>query len=171
MIAARTLQSKEAIEELAASGEDMSDIEVKASNAEKALSDIGVAVRNDQGMFRDLEDVLADVADKWDTLNNTQKQMVSEQLAGNNRRNYFIALMEDYDSVIDLTAKANDSTGALMSASERQGESLAIVTNQLKNTLNELYRSLINSDELKTIIKSIDLLLKGITKIIDICGG
>ena len=75
MIAARTLQSKEAIEELAASGEDMSDIEVKASNAEKALSDIGVAVRNDQGMFRDLEDVLADVADKWDTLNNTQKQM------------------------------------------------------------------------------------------------
>ena len=171
MIAARTLQSKEAIEELAASGEDMSDIEVKASNAEKALADIGVAVRDDQGMFRDLEDVLADVADKWDTLNNTQKQMVSEQLAGNNRRNYFIALMEDYDNVIDLTAKANDSTGALMSASERQGESLAIVTNQLKNTLNELYRSLINSDELKTIIKSIDLLLKGITKIIDICGG
>ena len=39
MIAARTLQSKEAIEELAAAGEDMTDIEVKASNAEKALGE------------------------------------------------------------------------------------------------------------------------------------
>ena len=38
MIAARTLQSKEAISELCAAGEDMSEIEVDASNAEKALS-------------------------------------------------------------------------------------------------------------------------------------
>ena len=41
MIAARTLKSKEAIEELAESGEDMEDIEIAASNAELALNSIG----------------------------------------------------------------------------------------------------------------------------------
>ena len=171
MIAARTLQSKEAIEELAASGEDMSDIEVKASNAEKALSDIGVAVRDDKGAFRELEDVLKDVAGKWDTLNNTQQQMISEQLAGNNRRNYFVSLMEDYDRVMELQQKATLSTGAMMEAVNRQGETLEMVTNRLSNSMGELYASLIDSEGLKGVIKLVDGIVTAFTKLNDFVGG
>ena len=171
MIAARTLQSKEAIEELAASGEDMSDIEVKASNAEKALGEIGVSVRESSGEFKGLEEILGEVASKWDTLNNTQKQMISEQLAGNNRRNYFIALMEDYDNVIKLTDKANNSTGALMNAAEQQGESLEIVSNRLHNTMNQLYSGMLNSDELIKLTKGLDGLVKALVWVVDTCDG
>ena len=99
MIVARTLQSKGAIEELAESGEDMSEISEEASNAEKALADIGVKVRKEGGNFRAFEDIIADVAAKWNTLNDSEKQYVSEKLAGNNRRNYFITLMESYERV------------------------------------------------------------------------
>jgi TP901 family phage tail tape measure protein len=171
MIAARTLQSKEAIEELAAAGEDMTDIEVKASNAEKALGEIGVSVRESNGEFKDLEDILGEVADKWDTLNNTQKQMVSEQLAGNNRRNYFIAMMEDYERVIELTDKAKNSQGAMTEASERQSESLEIAINRLINSFKELYRSLMDSDGLKAFVKTLDLVVRGLTKLNDFLGG
>ena len=171
MIAARTLQSKEAIEELAAAGEDMTDIEVKASNAEKALGEIGISVRESSGEFKDLEDILGEVADKWDTLNNTQKQMVSEQLAGNNRRNYFIAMMEDYERVIELTDKAKNSQGAMTEASERQSESLEIAINRLINSFKELYRSLMDSDGLKAFVKTLDLVVRGLTKLNDFLGG
>ena len=171
MIAARTLQSKEAIEELAASGEDMSDISVKASNAEKALKEIGVSVRESNGEFKDLEGILGEVASKWDTLNNTQKQMVSEQLAGNNRRNYFISLMEDYDRVIQLQNTANTSQGAMMMATERQSESLEIMITRLTNSFKELYRSLLDSDGLKLLIKTLDLTIQGFTKLNDFLGG
>ena len=171
MIAARTLQSKEAIEELAAAGEDMTDIEVKASNAEKALGEIGVSVRESNGEFKDLEDILGEVASKWDTLNNTQKQMVSEQLAGNNRRNYFIAMMEDYERVIELTDKAKNSQGAMTEASERQSESLEIAINRLINSFKELYRSLMDSDGLKAFVKTLDLVVRGLTKLNDFLGG
>ena len=171
MIAARTLQSKEAIEELAAAGEDMTDIEVKASNAEKALGEIGVSVRESNGEFKDLEDILGEVANKWDTLNNTQKQMVSEQLAGNNRRNYFIAMMEDYERVIELTDKAKNSQGAMTEASERQSESLEIAINRLINSFKELYRSLMDSDGLKAFVKTLDLVVRGLTKLNDFLGG
>lgn len=171
MIAARTLQSKEAIEELAESGEDMSDISVKASNAEKALGEIGVSVRESSGEFKGLEEILGEVASKWDDLNNTQKQMVSEQLAGNNRRNYFIALMEDYDNVIALTDKANHSTGALMNAAEQQGESLEIVSNRLHNTMNQLYSGMLNSDELIKLTKGLNGLVKALVWVVDTCDG
>ena len=171
MIAARTLQSKEAIQDLAESGEDMSDIAVKASNAEKALSEIGVSVREADGNFRELEDILGDVAKKWDELNSTEKQMVSEQLAGNNRRNYFISLMEGYDRVIELTNEANNSQGAMMQASERQSESLEIMINRLTNSFKELYRSLMDSDGLKALIKMLDLTVQGFTKLNDFLGG
>ncbi|WP_405308786.1 phage tail tape measure protein, partial [Methanobrevibacter sp.] len=102
MIAARTLKSKEAIEDLADSGEDMEDIEIAASNAEKALNSIGLSARNSNGDFKDLEVILGEVAAKWDTLNNSTKQYVSEQLAGNNRRSFFIGLMENYDRTMEL---------------------------------------------------------------------
>ena len=69
MIAARTLKSKEAIDELVDSGENMEDIEIAASNAEKALNSIGLTARTQTGDFKDLEVILGEVAAKVDWLN------------------------------------------------------------------------------------------------------
>lgn len=166
MIAARTLQSKEAISELCAAGEDMSEIEVDASNAEKALAEIGITVRDQTGAFRDLEDILGDVALKWHDLNNTEQQMVSEKLAGNNRRNYFISMMENYDRINYLMKEANNSQGAFFEASEKQAESLQGKTNELKNAWTELYQQLISSDFLKSGAESLTSLINGVSKLV-----
>ena len=178
MIAARTLQSKEAIEELAAAGEDMSDMDIKASNAEKALAEVGVSVRNSTGDFKDLEDILGEVAKKWDTLNGTQKQMISEQLAGNNRRNYFISMMENYERVAELMDNAKNSQGAFFEASEKQAESLAGKTNQLKNAWTELYQQILSADMLKdgtdfltTMVNGLSKLIQNIDKVIPVVVG
>ena len=109
MIAARTLKSKEAIEDLADSGESIEDIEIAASNAEKALNSIGLTARTSNGDFKDLEGILGEVAAKWDTLNNSTKQYVSEQMAGNNRRSFFIGLMDNYDRNMELQHLADSS--------------------------------------------------------------
>ena len=88
MIAARTLKSKQAIDDLTESGEDMEDMEIAASNAEKALNSIGLSARKSNGDLKDLEVILGEVAGKWDTLSDATKQYVSEQMAGNNRRSF-----------------------------------------------------------------------------------
>lgn len=64
------------------------DTEVAMANAEKALKAIGVSIRNSGGELRGIEDILTDVASKWDTLNDSQKQFTAEKLAGTNRRSY-----------------------------------------------------------------------------------
>lgn len=86
MISARTLQQKQAFMELNDTGED---VEIVMANAEKALKQIGVSIRDDMsGDLRGLEDILGDVADKWQYLDDSTKQFVGEKLAGNNRRSY-----------------------------------------------------------------------------------
>lgn len=86
MISARTLQQKQAFMELNDTGED---VEIVMANAEKALKQIGVSIRDDMsGDLRGLEEILGDVADKWQYLDDSTKQFVGEKLAGNNRRSY-----------------------------------------------------------------------------------
>ena len=86
MISARTLQQKQAFMELNDTGED---VETVMANAEKALKQIGVSIRDDMsGELRGLEDILGDVAEKWQYLDDSTKQFVGEKLAGNNRRSY-----------------------------------------------------------------------------------
>ena len=83
---ARTLQQKQAFMELNDTGED---VEIVMANAEKALKQIGVSIRDDMsGDLRGLEEILEDVADKWQYLDDSTKQFVGEKLAGNNRRSY-----------------------------------------------------------------------------------
>ena len=145
MIAARTLKSKEAIDELVDSGENMEDIEIAASNAEKALNSIGLSARTSNGDFKDLEVILGEVAAKWNTLSDATKQYVSEQMAGNNRRSYFIGLMENYSRVEELQTKAENSSGKLMEASEKKANSLEGQLNKLQNAWYNLYETMLNS--------------------------
>ena len=166
MIAARTLKSKEAIDELVDSGENMEDIEIAASNAEKALNSIGLSARTSNGDFKDLEVILGEVAAKWGTLSDATKQYVSEQMAGNNRRSYFIGLMENYERVEQLQTKAENSSGKLMEASEKKANSLEGQLNKLQNAWARLYEAMINGSVAKggvsALTKTINLLAKGL---------
>ena len=165
MIAARTLKSKEAIDELIDSGENMEDIEIAASNAEKALNSIGLTARTQTGDFKDLEVILGEVAAKWDTLNNSTKQYVSEQMAGNNRRSFFIGLMENYERTMELQQLAEDSSGQLMEASEKKANSLEGQLNKLQNAWANLYQSMLNSDFTKGAVSGLADLVNGISKV------
>ena len=149
MITARTLQQKEAFDEMNDSGEET---EVAMANAEKALTSLGISIRESDGDLRSIEAVLGDVASKWQTLSDSDQQFVAEKLAGTNRRSYFMALMENYQRVMELQEKSMASEGIMMEASEKHAESLAGKLNQLTNAQEKFYQTLMNSDTMKSWI-------------------
>ena len=132
MIAARTLQQKLVIEDM---GESVENFEIETANAEAALNDIGVSIRGQGGELRDLEDILGDVATKWNDLSDSTQQFIGEKLAGNNRRSYFTAMMENYARVLELQQAGLNSSGELMKANEIRVESLAGQINILKDKM------------------------------------
>lgn len=56
-------------------GEPLNDVE-------KTLNRLGISLRNTAGEFRDVGDVLDEVAGRWDELNSVQKAQLSTSFAG-----------------------------------------------------------------------------------------
>ena len=79
MIASRILQIKSV-----ASAEGIDGTEM--ANAEKAMSKMGVSIRDGKDGLRNLDDVLKDVSEKWIGLGDQEKQNYAEALAGTRKQ-------------------------------------------------------------------------------------
>ena len=168
MITARVLQQKQVLEDM---GESTEDFELKTANAEKALKDIGVSIRGEGGDLRDIEDIIKDVADRWDGLTESTKQYTAEMMAGNNRRSYLQNILDNYDRIADLQKTAETSEGTLMEASQKKAESLEGALNRVKNTLGELYGVLLDSGTINDTLGTVDNLLKGLVEVLEFMDG
>lgn len=84
---ARVFAQAQAMEEL---GESSENIEIEMRKAEKALTSVGVTIRDasDPSKLRDLEEIMNELAGKWGNLSDATKNFVAEGVAGTNRRNY-----------------------------------------------------------------------------------
>jgi TP901 family phage tail tape measure protein len=84
------------------------------NNVESQLAYIGIQLREDNGELRSTEDVLNDLGEKWDTLNANQQAAVAKALAGTRQQSRLIAMMQDYERVLELQQVAQRSAGATM---------------------------------------------------------
>ena len=84
------------------------------SNVEKVLAKVGVKIRDGVTDFRDLGDVLDELAGKWNTLNDVEQNAISYNLFGSYQSNFGRILLSNWDKVNKLTQiSENSSTEAL----------------------------------------------------------
>lgn len=84
------------------------------SNVEKVLAKVGVNIRDGVTDFRDLGDVLDELAGKWNTLNDVEQNAISYNLFGSYQSNFGRILLSNWDKVEKLTEiSQNSSTEAL----------------------------------------------------------
>ena len=169
MITARTLRQGEAVE---AMGESAEDMEFKMAKAEDALSQIGVSIRGETAdELLNIEEILGKVANAWDKMSDSQQQSVAEAMAGTQRSSVFQALMNEYQAIQELTGKAMYAQGDLYEANEVRATNLEAAYNKLKDTYNNLCRSLMDSESLKSLIESFDSLLQIVGKVASVLDG
>lgn len=129
-------------------GEDISDYE-------SVLKSIGIELRNSTGDFRNYEDVLQDMADKWDSLSSVQQAALAKTASGTRQQNRFYALMEGYDKVLELTEVAANSAGTALdkynnsyanSLEAKQAALQASFESMIINSdFNEVYAGILNA--------------------------
>lgn len=85
------------------------------NNVESQLAYVGIALRTTTGELRSTEDVLDDLGKKWDTLNSNQQAAVAKALAGTRQQSRLIAMMSDYERVLELQEVSERSSGATLS--------------------------------------------------------
>lgn len=134
-----------------------------AGKPEKQLNDIGVAVRDSEGNFRKFGDVMDDLSKKWGTLSTTSKIATSQQVAGIQQYNQFMAMMNNYQMSIDATTTALNSQGSATKENEIYMQSAQAKIEQLKVSLQEMALNFINSDTVKVGIDA----LRGLVEMFD----
>lgn len=84
------------------------------NDVESALGKVGIALRETNGDFRNMEDVLDEVAAKWSTLTNFERAGITTAIAGTRQREKFTILMENYGKALEYAEVATNSEGTAM---------------------------------------------------------
>ena len=144
---------------------------VDANKIEGALRTIGVALRDANGQFRDLDDVFLDIAKKWDSLDTNTQRYIATMAAGSRQQSRFIAMMSDYERTMELVNAANNSAGASQKQFEKTLDSLDAKLSRLKNSWDTFVQGLANSSFIKASVDALAFLLNVLNKITDILGA
>lgn len=104
---------------------------VNANDVEKALKKADVALRDTEGNFRNIGDVIMELSAKWDTLDTNTQKYIATMAAGTQQSSNFIALVGNYSSNVANLAYAMDSAGA----AEQQ---FSAVSNNISSALTRL---------------------------------
>lgn len=143
---------------------------VDANKVEKALRSVGIALTDTNGQFRDADQVLLEVAQKWNTMSIMQQRYIATQAAGSRQQSRFIAMMSDYNRTMELQAAAYNAEGAAQAQYEKTLESLESKLNKLKDTWDEFILGIANSDVIKGAVDFLSDLLDIINKMTNAPG-
>ena len=125
--------------------------EVAFNKVDTALKSVGISIKDASGQFRDFDDVIMELAAKWDTLDNNTQRYIATVMAGNRQQSRFIALVSNYDELNRAMNVANNAENASIVQVAKTMDSLESKTNQLKNAFSQLYLDLHIESGLKSI--------------------
>jgi TP901 family phage tail tape measure protein len=93
-------------------GKSMED-GMSLNRVEKALKSVGVPLRDVSGQFRNLEEVLLDVGNKWETLSSVEQAYLATALAGSRQQPRLLAIFNNFARTKELIQISAEATGSL----------------------------------------------------------
>lgn len=106
----------------------------------------------ENGQLKSGYDLLAGLAEKWDTLDNNSQKYIATTVAGTTQLNNFLALMNNFDHAVGVTNKALDSQGSAMRENSAYMESIQAKLSQLQSTFQDFANNVITSDLAKAVL-------------------
>lgn len=129
--------------------EDQSDI----SDVERVLTNYGIALRDQQGNFRNFQQILDETAQKWREFGEAGKTSAQSAIAvafgGTRNQEKFKVLMEGYKTAAEYADIAANSTGNAAEKYEAYMDGIEAYINQLTATSEKFSQTVLNSDMVK----------------------
>lgn len=141
-------------------------IEQYVNDVEKVFSKVGISIRDTNLEFREAQDVLDDVAAKWENFSDLEKNAVSTAAAGVRQREMWNVLMNNYGQALELTAAAYDSAGS-------SAEKYAIYENSIEASqqrINALWQEFVLNADFESVYKDLLLLAENGMKVVAFLG-
>lgn len=117
---------------------DQNETTESLNDIDKVLKKLGISLRSSNLEFRDFDDVLDDIAAKWETLDSVSKNAIATAMAGTRQRESFLVLMENYDKYKDFIDEAADAEGTAAEKYKAYEDSLEASQKKLAAAWEEL---------------------------------
>lgn len=140
------------------------------SNVETVLGKIGIKIRDGLTDFRDLSDVLSELAAKYDKLNDIERNAVNTALFGTYQQNKGAVLLSNWDKVEKLTKVSEDSTTEALDKFEAYTEGVEAHINSMTASYENLASIIADSEFLKGATDAASGLLDVISQVVDKLG-
>lgn len=137
----------------------------------KALDAVGVSIKDSNGELRDMDRILDDVGNKWDTLNKDEQVALAQAVGGVRQYAQFIALMDNWDFMKENLETAKNATGELQNQADIFAESWEAARKNVKASAEGIYDSLIKDEFWIDLTNGFADFLKGIEAVSDSLGG
>lgn len=144
--------------------------------AQEALAEVGVNInemKDGVEQVKPVQQILADLATKWDTISDAQRQNISVQVAGRYQLSRFLAMMNSWDVAVSATETALKSQGSAIRENAKYMDSFEARINKLKNAFTELAVKIgdkIMESSLLVIIEMLSKLAEGAMTVVDNFG-
>ena len=145
----------------------------------QALDAVGVEIKDATGGLRDMDDILSDLGEKWNSfdaegnplISKDAKVALAQTVAGVRQYTQLMALMDNWDFMKENLETARNATGTLTEQQKIYEESWEAANKRLKASFQSLYQDLIDD---KFFIKFTDFLsdmIDGVDSFVDKVGG
>jgi TP901 family phage tail tape measure protein len=138
---------------------------VAVNTVEEALATAGIALRDNQGVFRDMGDVLTELGYKFDGLSRNQQSYIATALAGTRQQSRLLAVMQNFDRTMELVDVSMESAGATLAQHAKYAGGMEAANARLQTSFQQVITSLVNSEAVIGIINVLGTVLEGLSKI------
>ena len=177
------------MEELAnatiAASELLADLPDIPEDKLSALLGTGLSVSNDSGKdvaaaikdivtnlgamdsLRDPIDLLSDLANAYNALpdGSTKKMELLSDIGGGNHLDFLDGLLSNWERYDKMLGDFGNASGSMMSDAEKSAGSLNGTLNSLADTWTDTIHNIINSDELTSVVETLNTLLGGVNNV------
>ena len=135
------------------------------NKVDTALQSVGISLKDAQGQFRDFDEVIFELSEKWDSLDSVTQRYIATIMAGNRQQSRFIALVDNWERLDEVAGAAEDSEDAGLLQYAKTLDSLETKITNIKTSFQEFYMSLVNGPVVGAALEGINNILKGFNKL------
>ena len=130
------------------------------SKASESLHKIGIEVYNSSGEFNNIDDILTQLAGKWNGLSDAMQSEISFNIAATRNRNILSAALKNYTEITNLATEAEQANGLAAKNQEKHMASYAAKLNVAKDEIDQVALQLLNNNLTKGAIDAFNSVLE-----------
>lgn len=155
--------------DLAIDGED--EFGTTLGDVSGKMKQMGIDVVDETGNLRDMGTVIEEVAAKWDTWTEAQRQAAAVAMAGKRQYNNLIALFDNWDMYVEALNTSQTALGTLQEQQDIYTERTSAHIQNMRTSFEDLYDSILDTDSINTVVDLIGNAASGMATFVDSIGG